>query len=128
MPRRWHEAVQELDLDDDEGDAYERLRMRLQNLQGVESDADGGTTIAYHRLLGYPNETTGSMPADCAGAAQEWSAAEGPGSGDAEPATASGPWRLLAQISVGERRRAYVWIRQADLEAREFGHMCAFLR
>ena len=77
LPRRWHEAVDALDLDDAESDAYVRLRTRLQNLQGVESDDDGGLGIAYHRLLGYPNETTGNMPGQCVRALEAWSAADG---------------------------------------------------
>ena len=78
LPRRWHEAVQALGLDDTEADAYDRLRTRAQLLQGVESEDNGGPDIAYHRLLGYPNETTGSMPADCIRALHNWSAADEP--------------------------------------------------
>jgi hypothetical protein len=123
LPRRWHEAVDTLDLDDAESDAYMRLRTRLQNLQGVESD-DGGLGIAYHRLLGYPNETTGNMPGQCVRALEAWSAADGL---DSDPALPSHDWRLLLQTSVGERQRAYLWIHRADLEAGRFDRLCAFL-
>ena len=125
MPRRWHEAVEALDLDEEEGDAYERLRARLQDLQGVESDNDGGLAIAYHRLLGYPNETTGNMPAQCVTALQDRSGADDLA---ADPALPSHDWRLLIQTSVGERQRAYMWIHRADLEARRFDRLCAFVR
>lgn len=128
IPRRWHEAVQALDLDDIEAKAYERLRKRVHVLQGVETEADGGPGIAYHRLLGYPNETTGNMPADCVRALRSWSVADGPESDPVDPVLPSREWLLLAQISVGERRRAYVWIRQTDLEAGEFGKLCSFVR
>lgn len=128
IPRRWHEAVQALECDDGEADAYDRLRTRLQVLQGIESDDDGGLRIAYHRLLGYPNETTGGMPLDCVRAQRYWSAADGLDSDPGDPALPSREWQLLAQISLGELRRAYVWTHQTDLEARKFGHLCAFVR
>jgi hypothetical protein len=111
LPRPWHEAVQAIDFDGTELAAYARLRAQLQELQGVESDDDGGATIAYHRLLGYPDETTGSMPSEC-----EVSASE------------AGEWRLLAQISIGRSRRAYVWIQVGDLAAGEFSNLRAFVR
>jgi Domain of unknown function (DUF1963) len=111
LPRVWNHAVQSLDLDEAESDAYTRVRARLQGAQGVERDDDGGPLIAYHRLLGYPDDTTGSMPAECAG--EESDAAD---------------WRLLAQVSVGAFRRAYLWIRDADLVAGNFADLRAFVR
>ena len=128
IPRRWHEAIQALGFDDTEAEAYDQLRTRLQVLQGIESDADGGPGIAYHRLLGYPDETTGSMPLDCVRALRAWSAADGLESDPVDPPLPSHELKLLAQISVGERRRAYVWIHQTDLAAGEFGRFCAFVR
>jgi hypothetical protein len=128
IPRRWHEAAQALEFDDSEADAYDRLRTQLQVLQGIENDDDGGLRVAYHRLFGYPNETTGNMPLDCVRAQRDWSAVDGLESDPGDPALPSCEWQLLAQISVGERHRAYVWIHETDLEAREFGHLCAFVR
>jgi hypothetical protein len=128
MPRRWHYGVQRLDLDETEREAYDRLRTRVQDIQGVENDMDGGPLIAYHRLLGYPNETTGTMPEDCMRAWQQWLAIEGLESSLIDAEAAWREWQLLAQVSVGERRRTYVWIRQTDLEAREFEKLCAFVR
>jgi hypothetical protein len=128
LPRRWHEAVQALGLDDTEAEAYDRLRTRAQILQGVESDDDGGPGIAYHRLFGYPNETTGVMPQDCVRALHDWSAADGLGTDVLGPVLPSHEWRLLAQISVGDRRRVYVWIRRSDLQTGDFGRLCAFVR
>ena len=125
LPRRWHETVEALGLDDKDAEAYTRLRTRLQTLQGVESDDDGGPGIAYHRLLGYPNETTGTMPSDCVRALQDWSAADG---AEPDPELASSEWRLFTQISAGDRRRIYVWIRRCDLDAAEFGSLCVFVR
>jgi hypothetical protein len=128
VPRRWHEAVQALEFDDTEAEAYDRLRTRAQLLQGIESDDDGGPYIAYHRLLGYPNETTGSMPLDCVRALRDRSAADGLGSDVVDPVLPSHEWRLLAQVSVGEGRRTYLWIRRTDLNAGEFRKLCAFVR
>jgi hypothetical protein len=128
IPRRWHEAVQALEFDDSEVEAYDRLRTRLQAFQGIESDDDGGAQIAYHRLLGYPNETTGNMPQDCVRALRDWSAADGLESDPVHPPLPSHEWRLLAQISVGQWRRAYVWIHRTDLDAGEYGNLCAFVR
>ena len=115
MPRLWHEAVQRLELEDNEADAYVRVRARMHELQGVEDDADGGPGIAYHRVLGYPNETTGTMPTDCARAASEQ---------EYQP----GQWRLLLQISLAHRRRLYVWIRDGDLQQGTFEQLCAFVQ
>lgn len=125
LPRRWHEMVEALGFDDIDAEAYERLRTRLQLVQGVESDDDGGPDIAYHRLLGYPDETTGTMPSDCVRALQDWSAADG---AEPDPELASPEWRLFTQISAGDRRRIYVWIRRCDLDAAEFGSLCVFVR
>jgi hypothetical protein len=128
VPRRWHEAVQALEFDDTEAEAFDQLRTRAQLLQGIESDDDGGPDIAYHRLLGYPNETTGSMPLDCVHALRDWSVADGLGSDVVDPVLPSHEWRLLAQVSVGDRRRTYLWIRRTDLDAGEFRTLCAFVR
>ena len=114
-PRRWHEAVEALEFDDIEADAYVRVRARVRDLQGVEYDEDGGVEVAYHRLLGYPNETVGTMPWECVRAVPE-------------DAPQPGQWRLLAQISVGAWRRLYVWIHEADLELGRFDNLCAFVR
>jgi hypothetical protein len=92
LPRVWSEPVHTMNLDADEHDAYVRLRERLAERQGVEIEHGGGEGLAYHRLLGYPDESTGTMPADCAAAVGE------------------GDWRLLAQVSVGTTKRVYVWI------------------
>jgi hypothetical protein len=115
IPRLWHEAVQALEFDEGEADAYARVRARLGQLQGVEDDSDGGLGIAFHRVLGYPNETTGSMPSDCV---------RTPPGGSRERER----WDLLAQISVDAVRRLYIWIRTSDLEIGRFEQLCAFVR
>ena len=96
LPRVWSDPVQELELDPDEHYAYIRVRDKLSERQGVEVERDGGDELAYHRLLGYPDETTGAMPADCVAAAGE------------------GDWQLLVQLSVGNTDRIYVWVANGD--------------
>jgi len=92
LPRVWSEPVRTMDLDADEHDAYVRVRDQLAERQGLEVEHGGGVERSYHRLWGYPDETTGTMPADCAAAVGE------------------GDWQLLAQVSVGTTKRVYVWI------------------
>ncbi len=98
LPRVWSDPVQELELDPDEHYAYIRVRDQLSERQGVEVERDGGAELAYHRLLGYPDETSGAMPADCVAAA---------GDGD---------WQLLAQLTVGPWQRMYVWVAEDHCE------------
>jgi hypothetical protein len=98
LPRVWSDPVQELELEPDEHYAYIRMRDQLSERQGVEVERDGGADLAYHRLLGWPDETSEAMPADCVAAA---------GDGD---------WRLLVQLSVGAAERVYVWVADDDYE------------
>jgi hypothetical protein len=98
LPRVWSDPVQALELDPDEHYAYIRLRDQVSERQGVEVERDGGAELAYHRLLGWPDETTEAMPDDCAAAA---------GAGD---------WRLLVQMSVGAAERVYVWAAADDYQ------------
>jgi hypothetical protein len=115
LPRLWHETVQRLEFDDTQAGAYLRVRARVRELQGVEDDDDGGLGIGYHRLLGYPNETTGTMPSECV-------------RGTSEGSSESADWRLLLQISTTARRRLFVWIRDADWRLGRFEHLYAFVR
>jgi len=117
LPRVWHAAVQDLELSEAESEAYVRLRSRVQDVQGVEHDDEGGKTVPYHRILGYPNETVGVMPSQCVALHH--------GEGSAEPETA---WRLLAQVSVGASRRRYFWILEKDLEAGRLADLVTFMR
>ncbi len=90
LPRVWNEAVQALGLDAGERDAYVRMRDRLAEEQGVEIEHGAGNALAYHRLFGYPDETSGLLPAECAAVSGE------------------GDWNLLMQVSAGPSRRVYV--------------------
>ena len=103
LPRVWTATVQQLDFDDVEHDSYVRLRDRLAAIQGVEAEPAGGEDKAYHRLLGYPDETTGAMPGMCAELA-----------GPAD-------WRLLFQLTVESEKRLYVWAPDGDLRRQLVG-------
>ncbi len=115
LPRVWSAPVQALGLDDDEHEGYVRLRRRLAEVQGVETEDGAGAAVAYHRLFGYPNETTGTMPAACE-LTDRGLDADAPGL-DAEVDAAAGRWQLLAQLSLGASGRVYFWIDADDLAA-----------
>ena len=117
-----------LPLSDAEIDAYYALEKNLL----VEA---GGTERAMHRLLGHPDEIQGSMRDDLLVELDE-------GADTAEPADTSfwaaslGPgfrlkvfrWQLLLQLdtddstgmSWGDTGRIYFWIRDRDLQQRNF--------
>ncbi len=108
LPRVWAAAVQELDLDPAEGEAWGRLRSRLAALQGVTLFDEVDAPLALHRLLGHADERAGLAP---------------------EP-DAEGAWELLVQVTLlgsplsarwlVERTRLYVWIRSASLARADF--------
>ncbi|MCS5721461.1 hypothetical protein N1028_01375 [Herbiconiux sp. CPCC 203407] len=103
LPRVWSEPVQELGLDTAGQAAYVRVRDRLAETQGLEADQGAGAGLALHRLLGYPDDTSGTMPAECAEIA-------GPGE-----------WTLLAQLSIGRASRVFVWTAPGDAGSRTVG-------
>jgi hypothetical protein len=65
------------------------------------------------------------MPSDCVRALHDWSGTDGV---EPDSVLASSEWRLLMQISAGDGRRTYVWIRRSDFDAAEFGTLCVFVR
>lgn len=138
LPRVWSESVDALGLNSDEQAAWEQLRLSLAELQGVRAfDADSAPR-AIHRLLGWPDERDGWMPLACA------LIEEGIDLAGQAPAThprarelcpRAGEWRLLLQLTEeprlgwvwGGKGRLYVWIRERDLAAGEFGSVRAFV-
>jgi Domain of unknown function (DUF1963) len=117
LPRVWSAAVQRLGLDPIEHDGYLQLRRRLATLQDVELDDGFGSAIAFHRALGYPNETSGLMPSTCETASGR-----------------DGGWRLLLQLTAdpsgpwtlgGAGGRLYFWIAEEDLRAADFSRVWA---
>jgi hypothetical protein len=128
LPRVWAAPVQRLRLDALEHDGYLKLRRRIATLQDVELDDGLGAAIAYHRVLGYPNETSGLMPLMCELTSAGYDADELDGVAEdfGERATR---WRLLAQLTVDEEGpwnlgglggRVYFWIDEDDLRAQDF--------
>lgn len=115
LPRVWSDAMQGLDLDEQDTAAYIRVRDRLAEAQGLELDQGAHSGIALHRMLGYPDDTSGTMPGECTAFAAHDAVstvadvpAFDPGSiatADADPDT----WRLLLQLSLGPASRLFVW-------------------
>ena len=133
LPRVWAAPVQALGLDPVEHDGYLRLRRRIATMQDVELDDGFGRPIAYHRVLGYPNETGGLMPITCELTASGRDATDLDAADD-DVAARAGRWRLLAQLTAGaegpwnlggEAGRLYVWITDEDLRAGDFSRVRA---
>jgi hypothetical protein len=133
LPRVWAAPVQALGLDPVEHDGYLKLRRRIATMQDVELDDGFGRPIAYHRVLGYPNETGGLMPVTCELTASGRDATDLDAADDDVGARA-GRWRLLAQLTAGaegpwnlggEAGRLYLWITDEDLRAGDFSRVRA---
>jgi Domain of unknown function (DUF1963) len=107
LPRVKSAAVRALGLDPDEQRAWRKLRLALAVAQGVGPEGRNreDNPPAVHRLLGYPDETTGSMPLACELVARghavgDVDPGDHPAAPEAEP-TAAG-WQLLLQLSVDD--------------------------
>jgi hypothetical protein len=131
LPRVWSAPVQRLKLDPIEHDGYLKLRRRLAMLQDVELDDGFGEPIAYHRVLGYPNETSGLMPTTCELASGGMDATF-IDLAEEELGSRAARWRLLLQLSAdasspwtlgGSGGRLYFWIDEDDLRAADFSRV-----
>ena len=132
LPRVWAAPVQALGLDPIEHDGYLKLRRRLATIHDVEFDDGFGRPVAYHRVLGYPNETGGLMPVTCELTASGRDATDLNAADDV--GVRARRWRLLAQFTAaadgpwnlgGEPGRLYVWITDEDLRAGDFSRVRA---
>lgn len=65
LPRAWTAAVEELELEPEEQSAWNELRASLARWQGVAPIDGTDQTHRLHRLLGYPDERTGTIPLAC---------------------------------------------------------------
>ena len=129
LPRVWTEAVQRLDLDEQEQEAWERARRDLADLQGVSAWEAGAELRSLHRLLGHPEESRGDMPLAAELAARGIDVGYGAPAAHPEAGRAvdaAERWRLLLQLTVDEqlgwrfgrgRERLYVWAPADDLAA-----------
>jgi Domain of unknown function (DUF1963) len=133
LPRVWSAPVQRLKLDPIEHDGYLKLRRRLATLQDVELDDGFGEPIAYHRVLGYPNETSGLMPTICELASAGRDATD-LDDADEHVGSRAARWRLLLQLSIdasspwtlgGSGGRLYFWIAEEDLHEADFSRVWA---
>jgi hypothetical protein len=133
LPRVWAAPVQALGLDPIEHDGYLKLRRRIATIQDVELDDGFGRPIAYHRVLGYPNETGGLMPVTCELTASGRDATDLDAADD-DVGVRARRWRMLAQITAGaegpwnlggEAGRLYLWITDEDLRAGDFSRVRA---
>ena len=137
LPRVWAAPVQALELDEIERGAYVRLRERLAALQGVPAEDDGADGVARHHLLGYPTETSGTMPLACELGSRGLDPLTPPGDIPPDAVAESERWRLLLQLTQDERSgvfigpgvdRLFFWIAQEHLEDEDFSAVWAIAR
>jgi hypothetical protein len=137
LPRVWAAPVQVLELDAREHAAYVRLRERLAEAQGVTGDDAEADTAAVHHVLGYPTETSGTMPLACELASRRLDPDMAPGDVPEDAAAAAERWRLLLQlthdaasgVSLGDGvARLFLWIDRDRLDRRDFSEVWAIAR
>jgi uncharacterized protein YwqG len=129
-----------LELDVEELDAWQRLRERLAELQGVEVEDRAVDWHALHRLLGHADTTHDGMPLDAQLVSNGIDLNTGERYFDprvADLETGADQWRLLFQLSSDDElglalgyplARLFVWIREDDLRHGRFGDVWAFVR
>jgi Domain of unknown function (DUF1963) len=140
LPRAWAAPVQALELDADERNGWQELRSQWAVAQDAELEDEARLTRVVHRLGGYPDERSGTMPALCELRAAGIEAPDGdPHRAVAEAGLAERlpRWRLLAQLSDDPelgwdwgrtRRRLYVWVDADDLASGDLSSVTAFTR
>jgi Domain of unknown function (DUF1963) len=137
LPRVWAAPVQALGLDDAEQQAYVRLRERVAGLQGVTAEDGDAEGVARHHLLGYPTETSGTMPLVCELAARGLDPDAAPGDMPEDLAAAAERWRLLLQltqdvgsgVTLGDGvERLFLWIAGDRLGRHDFSEVWAIAR
>jgi uncharacterized protein DUF1963 len=137
LPRVWAAPVSALMFVEAEQNAYIRLRERVAELQGVQVEDGDAEGIARHHLLGYPTETTGTMPLECELAARNRDRDTPPHRLPPEVVAASTRWRLLLQLTQDVDRgvvlgagpeRLYLWIARDALEREDFSQVWAIAR
>jgi hypothetical protein len=137
LPRVWAAPVTELMFQEAEQGAYIRLRERVAELQGVpveDGDAEG---VARHHLLGYPTETSGTMPLECELASRGLDLDTPLHNVPQAVVAGSERWRLLLQLTQDEaggvvlgagRERLFFWIAQDGLDRQDFSEVWAIAR
>ena len=137
LPRVWAAPVTALMFEEAEQAAYIRLRERVAELQGVpveDGDAEG---VARHHLLGYPTETSGSMPLECELASRGLDLDTPLHKVPKPVVAASERWRLLLQLTQDEdggvilgpgTERLFLWIAQDGLDRQDLSEVWALAR
>jgi hypothetical protein len=137
LPRVWAAPVQRLELDAREHAAYVRLRERLAQEQGVTADDAEADTAAVHHVLGYPTETSGTMPLACELASRGLDPDMAPSDVPENAEAAADRWRLLLQlthdaasgVTLGDGvARLFFWIDRDRLEDHDFSEVWAIAR
>jgi hypothetical protein len=140
LPRSWSPSVEALDLKAEEIGAWDELREKLAEAQGLELEELTPRWQSLHRLFGYPEELGTGMELDCQLASSGISAEANDGlvaprHEELEAGTAQ--WRLLLQLSDDDELgtswgesfgRLSLWIREEDLAAGAFERVWAILR
>lgn len=137
LPSAYCFAAEPLELEPDEMDAWEELRLRLAKVQGVELEDDGYGRIALHRVLGYQDEVGREVELDCQ------LASSGNDASDVlayfnvrdEHEAEARRWRLLIQLTADSTvrlgdsmERLFICVRDDDLRERRFDAAWALLR
>jgi len=140
LPRSWSPSVEALDLDAEELGAWDQLREKLAEAQGVEFEELTPRWQSLHRLFGYPEELGTGMELDCQLASSGISAEANDGMfapRHEELEAGAAQWRLLLQLSDDDELgtswgesfgRLSLWIREEDLAACAFERVWAILR
>jgi uncharacterized protein YwqG len=140
LPRSWSLHVEALDLDSAESAAWDELRERLAQAQGVELEELKPSWYALHRMLGYPEELGGEIELDCELVDQGFNVTDGQHDLDVkheELNAQASEWRLLLQLSDDEELgtswsegfgRLYIWMRERDLRLQKYPAAWAILR
>jgi hypothetical protein len=137
LPRVWAAPIRALDLVETEQAAYIRLRERVAAAQGVTAEDGDAEGIARHILLGYPTETSGTMPLMCELASRGLDPQMSPFDAPQAAVDASERWRLLLQLTQDEpagvrlgagTERLYLWVEQDRLDRQDLSEVWAIGR
>lgn len=139
VPSAWSFPVEEVELSAEEMDAWDDVRRRVAEAQGVTLEEEIPDTLALHRLLGHADEIGRELEVDCQLASSGLDAAdvsvyfEARADHEQEART----WRLLLQVSAdpvlgpsvnGRLARLFVCMRESDLRRGDFSQTWMVVR
>ncbi len=139
LPRAWSAAVGALELSEEERQEWEQMRENLAEMQGTEPPYELLASFhVVHRILGFPDESSGDMPLICELCARGHDVPGGqallhPEAQELEQDATR--WELLAQLSADTRlgwvwphRRLYFWIDAAALQRGDLSEVWTIAR